>query len=632
MRNLFGRIPEEYKTKEHLNVFFTPACFKAVQDEVRKIAEQHEDKKSCSELVAEAVLTAIEGQDSIQRALAGLLWMGNMKKVLHDDIKFIMIGSYYYEQISNGPKFGTNSAFTNAFHERKFTYSSKRTEIHNKSKDHKPLAGFFPQSKKQSVYNNLIDMGLVQAVMATKREKENPYLLMGPGRYEFSVFDFLQYFDTAYIDKKKVVKLLTEDLPDCNLTSYKDTDLLPRVKMLKEEICPEGYAVLNQFMIERLTNLNFIIALHNLLQSGVNLGSGFRVGLSANYFDCWLTVPLFKTRNTVLINHMGGVKYSEELDQRIPSLLQHDLLPSIYGLYYFMMKEEGFCISKDEPFFRNIYSDPGTPPESDREYKLFYFNSDEDDKKKLCPVEKFIITDPGLLNQLLTLEVTKSKNDRLLGRINKRTHFTTNYKNLLNEYKTECNTAQQGNKVFEAQVDMCMQTYKTWEQSAIEWDKAVGNEQDEITIKNLKDCCDKNAEEYNAQAGNVRKLLSQTANDFLDISQKFGLPRIPGTEQFAKRAPHSFYYVFDLLFYDKNRDLLPEFAILADNECKSFDRLTEWQYNNEVKESRFLVSMSNYEFDRAIAKISTLKEQAVNNREIIIKLENLYKEYAGSDY
>ena len=413
MENLFGKDFSECKDKTMLRKLFSGESFDKLLEEAKTISTSN--RSQCiAESIADLSIKAMQQHDLFIYTMNPLLQRPELGKTFLFDLKFYIMASFYYGQISDNPHFDTNTNYTQAF-DKYFLFRSRRREIQRKNGGY-PLPQFFPKSNKPRIYRNLIDIGLVMSLFSSVHSSKNPYIRNAEQK-EFNPYVFLQAFSNAFISKDDARRMLMSDViqvapPSCNEygnVSPNDAKIFESVKALVHSINVKGYAVINQFLIERLTNINFIMALYEYRISGMDSEIYLESQISS-LLKNWITVPLLKTRLKVLELHRNGIQMPREMQESLNNNLLRFVLPFTRGIYYYLMEYNGKSIKTNDPFFDAIYADPcKVCSDSDLKYELFTIKNNDKIDKAIRPVQQIRIYDRRILKGILLEEVKKTK-------------------------------------------------------------------------------------------------------------------------------------------------------------------------------------------------------------------------------
>ncbi len=311
------------------------------------------------------------------------------------DLIFLMVMSFLYEQIRSDTYFSEESSFIKAFN-KKLNFTVRRKAVHKNNGNNYILRQFLPtESTRPKLFKSVIDIGLVLSLYKSAFKTANPFISdksedkdsygLGYNRStsSFSANAFLQTFQYTYFGKENIEKLYDRLLDD-NITNSEipsDTGNKAYVKEFKSSICTEAYSLLNQFLIERIANMNYICALYHKLKSNSRIAND-----NADAFRCWTGIPLLRTR-LYLVEKFGEEKpLPESGDSKGPIIhasnnisdnivlkpepttatsqlgimlnsyryLNTYFIPIVLTLYHHVMRQRGLKIEKDFTYFRNV--------------------------------------------------------------------------------------------------------------------------------------------------------------------------------------------------------------------------------------------------------------------------------------
>ncbi len=628
MINVFGNNWQEAKDPRHIRSVLGADAFDKL---IREADGLDRKDPQFAEQLADLVVKAWEMRFLALDFMADLRIDADMHKTFLFDLKTYVIMAFYYEQLINKPKFANHTEYTQAF-DNSFTYKPKHQEIVRKLAKYdapsadgaKPqrrfLPGFFSESPRPRVYHTLIDIGLVMALIASSDPKKNPYVPSNK-KYRFRPYDFLQSFETAFLKKERVNELL-HYWKSAGTTA--DKRMLESEIILADSISKEGYAVINQFCIERFTNMNFLISYFNLLNADPRNNLSQPDQCNGLMFNKWLHVPLFKTRLKILHKYKIGQLSPNNIYERIPELLADTAIPFVYGTYYHIMSRAEASVRRDEPFFKMIYGDPDAGSYTDSQYVLFQYN----EGKELCPVERFCISGKTELSNIL-FELIKEEGVFFKNNIKKSAPFPENRRTLLTVYENEIKYSGRAKEI-EEKAGICTEIHNKLLATRIEFGNVIKSaylssfqkESDRLRAE-----IDNFAEQYKNAAHEVRECMSDDAVFILDIFQIFGIPYIPGTS--TQENPYAVpCYEIDFASLQKYRYFVSEFGEFYKFMTRLFDGetagRTEMDFHNVFQP---MVDRLNA-FDDIVRKIETLREFAVLNPDIVKGLENVYNYYA----
>ena len=411
MRNLFGKIRVS-EAGGVSSVIADEMGIPALAARAKEIVNKHKNTVPES-AIADLVLDGLK-KCIFFRRLVPENTDAELQEAIEQDLKLLMVASrYYYHYLYDKAGFKVINPVLPSFSEnfRPTHLKSKKDAL----KAHGiplPLPGIALERDTSQYYSqhSVLDIGLALGISTGTSGLTNPYL---PHDSEsLKIRTFLNGFSHAYIDRDDVEELYS---------------LLPGVPT---NFSMEAYAVLNQFCIERLTNLNFIVACYNLnaRNHGFPLSHSLRKAL-----EYWLLVPLLRARLLVLdmlYNGTYGLPGSL-LSESILDLFDC-VIPVACSVYEMLMAESGCEIQTDDNYFKQIYADPTKPGQNDKSrYMMFQIT----DRKQLEPVQKFIVTDDKILKNKLLECIGNDELDRLTAqwntshqekeRIDRRKHLKT---------------------------------------------------------------------------------------------------------------------------------------------------------------------------------------------------------------
>lgn len=281
MENLFGKVLPEYKMEENLKTIFSEEVFNSLKQEAEKYINEgnRPDGKGCADSITENIAnTAFNGMESLGFFKNLFVYSdADLKKAFKFDLKLLVILAFYYEQISInakmvGDRFPENSPYVGAF-KKNFSFKRNKQDIFRVNNNHYPLEQFFlpndrsDNSQTESMrIHNFIDMALSMALLGSSSPSQNIYLKDSFAKIT-DVSKFLQLFKYAYIDEESITGFLNTNLknikPTTSTANFKgNKQYTEKNRMIKQWIddnrryfSPEGYAILNQFCIERLLSL-----------------------------------------------------------------------------------------------------------------------------------------------------------------------------------------------------------------------------------------------------------------------------------------------------------------------------------------------------------------------------------------
>lgn len=434
MENLFGKILPEYKTEENLKTIFSEDVFNYLKQEARNYVNEGKqpahikDDVSITENIANLVFDGMERIGFFKNLFvySNTDFQGSFKF----DLKLLIILSFYFDQISLDAGFPENTPYVDAF-AKNFQFKGKKQSIFDANNNHYPLEQFFLPSgktedgKKETMrIHSFIDMALSIALLGTS--SSNNIYLKNAFSKTVDINRFLQLFKYCYFDKADISKLLKTELKKIKVSTSKmsvlpDSAFVKRNRKIKQwvddnrlNISPEGYAILNQYCIERLTNINYIISLFDYKKNDFDLLNYSKFGLLAY----WLLVPLFKTRLMILRNlkkYNGRfIPQSDRPTEDIARffgdsrIILEEIIPIACGMFCYLMKHCKCSIPKDDKYFIGLYRDPNNyKNDSDEGYVLFALNR-TGNGKRLVPTEKFLFCKDSILHAVLDKQIKTS--------------------------------------------------------------------------------------------------------------------------------------------------------------------------------------------------------------------------------
>ena len=629
MENIFGRNWQEAKDPRNIGAVLGPVAFDRL---LRDVDGLDNNDPHYVEQIADLVVKAWGQHILLVDFMEDLRNDPDIQNTFYFDLKSLVMMEFLYDQTCDKRKFPNSTKYTRAF-KSKFTYRSKQQEIEKKigklksspGDGSKPeprfLSGFFPNNPRPRRFNNLVDIGLVMALFASSDPKKNPYI-PHDGIYWFQPFAFLQCFKTAFLKKEQVTRLLRYwGSPD----AAPDKKILETEQMLSESICEEGYAAINQFAIERLTNMNFLIALYNLLDASGGENQNLPNKQMNTWFNCWITVPLFKTRLEILKKQMAGQVFSENIVSAVPDFLANNSIPFVYGTFCHVMNRAHASIGKDEAFFKKLYADPDAVDYAGDQYVLFQYNK----YGEICPTERFRITGKNELSGVLFDLVKREKSVSLKHSLKKSGSFLDNYKILLQEYRSEIDIPGNAEKI-RAKAAECAAIQRNlhatreefWRTSKLAYLSGYKQASDQ-----LKAAIGSYSEQYKNAVHEIREFMSPTAAFILDVFQRFGIPHIPGTLMMENPDASPFYET-GLDDLQKHPQLGSGFGEFYKNMIRFFDESSTKQADLRFAYALHVLVDRYNDFDNVIRKIETLREFAVLNPDIVKALANVYNAYA----
>ena len=311
------------------------------------------------------------------------------------DLIFLMIFSFLYEQVHSDTYFSEESSFIKAFNE-KLNFTVRRKAVHKNNRNNYILRQFLPtESTRPKLFKSVIDIGLVLSLYKSAYKTANPFISdksenkdsyglgYNKSTSSFSANAFLQTFQYTYFGKENIEKLFDRLLDDNITNSEIPSDIGNKayVKEFKSSVCMEAYSLLNQFLIERIANMNYICALYHKLKSNSRIAND-----NADAFRCWTGIPLLRTR-LYLVKNFGEEKpLPESGDSKGPIIhgrnnisdnivlkpepattsqlgimlhsyryLNEYFIPIVLTLYHHVMRQRGLEIEKDSTYLKNVY-------------------------------------------------------------------------------------------------------------------------------------------------------------------------------------------------------------------------------------------------------------------------------------
>ena len=430
MRNLFGKI-RVAEACGFSAMIADEMGIPALEARAKEIVNKHKEAAPESE-IADLVLDGLKKCVFFRRFVPENT-DAVLQETIQQDLKLLMLAShYYYHYLYDKPKFNVVNKALPCFNDNfKPTHQKSKKDGLKSHGIPIPLQSLVLESNAAQNFSqqSVLDVGLALGISAGTSGLTNPYLVpYDPGILKIRTF--LNGFRYALIDRTE-----TEDL-------YDQLSEIPAT--VSPEAYAEAYAVLNQFCIERLTNLNFIIACFNV--------SNLHHGLSVSYslrraLECWLLIPLFKTR-LLMLDMLANGTYGipESLFSEGILDLYDCVIPVACSVFEKLMDVSGCEIQKDDNYFKQIYADPADSGQNDKgRYMLFR----KSDRQQLDPIQKFIATDDKTLKNKLFKCIRTTELDKIIKQWNnshqdkdhldRRKHLKTagNYIHFFKSYITE---------------------------------------------------------------------------------------------------------------------------------------------------------------------------------------------------
>ena len=628
MRNVFGNDWKEAKDPRFIRSVMSPVDYDEL---VREADGLDKNDPWFVEQLADFVVKTWDKMILLPEFMTDLRNDRDIRDTLMFDLKAYIVMAFYYEQLIAKPKFPNHTKCTRAF-DSNFTYKIKRQEImrkynrkefscEKKQNGARFLSGFFPDSPKARVYSNLIDLGLVAALFSSSNPSKNPYL--PSDRFSrFLPFAFLQSFRVAFLKRERIAEILHYWQTNDNVAEEK---IQADVKLLAETISVEGVAVINQFSIERLTNMNFLIAMYNLIAADPRENLIQPNQRANTMFENWLTVPLLKTRLIILQKFKAGQLLSNYIYEIIPEFLKNKAIPFVYGTFCHLMSRANASIGKNEPFFKKIYENPDTAECVGNRYILFRYK----EGNVLCPMVKFCISGKTELSNVLFDLIKKEKNVYFKNSLKKSGPFLANYNVLLKEYESEIKHSDHA-KIIREKAEECTALYSKLRVARDAYKNAFSRayiSQYKQETERLKGEIYRLSEQYKNVAHEVKGFMPPAAVLILDLFQKFGIPYIPGTLE--REDPNVMpFYEIDYADLQKQPNFVPSFSEFYKNMARFFDEETARQSELDFHNTLQVLFGRYKDFDEVMKKLEALREYSVLNPEIVTALDNVYNYYA----
>ena len=440
MENLFGKIYFDNPRSLLVRIFSEKGIEKLVKD-----ASKIGDPVKIADSVLSFIDCHLHSKDDRKYFFDKDTDCEKFIKLLVFDLKFLMIMSFYYYQIRAEHSFNEDSVYIEAF-KKNYTFRSKRSFVHKKTGNNYLLRRLLPEGKKPKLFQSIIDIGLIMSLYESGSPKTNPFLYYSDDvsfesyilheNPDFEPTSFLQNFKFASFDIASVKKLFEELHATCESLGLNKNDnnarQLDYVKNFITNTSKEAYALLNQFLIERITNLNYISALYSKYPDLVNYDKTLDWTAAFNH---WLVIPLFRTRLFIVenlektcsakgpvIRVSSNVSSDYETQTYYPKkdpatrflrflFLKHEylkdfLLPLILTTYHYVMNESKLTIGKDYKFFKTLHNT--------KSYLFYKY----DDDNQIMPVSeiplhdniKFSLFSLVILNRFNELTRTASDN------------------------------------------------------------------------------------------------------------------------------------------------------------------------------------------------------------------------------
>ena len=624
---LFGKIGSEYKNEELLRDFWGELAF----SEFKTCIRTRKRNNTAAEILADKILEEVKKSPDFQ-SLTRLNLAGNSKVIqaLLFDMKFLMIASGYYERLNNAPAFPSTTNYYKCLNPS-FTFRVKRKDIHKNNNNQYPLKQFIltPGAHNLERLSNFMDLGLIIGLMDSYDGGVNPYIHPKKSR-SFKPFEFLQTFKYAYIDESDVKNLLTEkvktlpiektDYGDRSLNS--DKTIAAQEESLEKTINPQIYAVLNQYFIERLTNLNFIISLYDYKESYADKTNIYQ---SEEQLLSMLSLPLLNFRLTVL-DTLKEPKSDDTItlfnfSASIKSL-EERILPLICGTYLTLAKKLDCFIDKDERFLNDLYAGPrnNKSANNQRSYQLFKLkDADPDDKTneaKIIPVEEFHLHDKANFKIPELNELDRKYFDNAI-----KAAKTDSFETILNSiilpaYETESSKYVTKSKI--QQLDdngtELFNTYRNWIRPLMVYaippkEKFLSGYTEFTKL-------------YNREADKLAA-KSEMCADIQNFVKMLGGYTVPGTNGITVKSCKSFLkFSCDLKYYMKHAKHYYDFSSYAKELIEKYDAKTLKSFWNNPADS--LIKDRISKFDDLMVSLKRLRGFVINNPEILTILENTY--------
>ena len=387
MQNLFGQIYLE-KPLEFLSQIFP-------KESLSELIEKTKDTNISTEIAKEVLRfmrkKTINGQSFY---FFDRYKNKSLINAFESDLIFLMIMSFFYNQTLSDTYFSEESSYIKAFNE-KLDFTVRRKAVHKNNSNNYILRQFLPlENTRPKLFKSVIDIGLFLSLYKSALKKANPFISGKSGGKDpyrlgynkstnnFSADAFLQTFQYTYFEMGSIEKLFARLLDD-NITTSEipsDTGNDTYVKNFTSSVCIESYSLLNQFLIERIANMNYICALYHKRKSNSRIADDY-----ADTFRCWTGIPLFRTR-LYLVKHFGEEKslpeskpagytihaqnnYDNDIELKPVSTTESQLgkmlnsyrylnecfIPIVLTLYHYVMHERKLKVEKDSYYLKNLY-------------------------------------------------------------------------------------------------------------------------------------------------------------------------------------------------------------------------------------------------------------------------------------
>lgn len=618
MFNLFGKIGSEYKDEGFLRDFWGELAF----SEFKTCIRTRKRNNTAAEILADKILEEVKkSQDFQSLTRLGLAENSNVIQALLFDLKFLMIASGYYERLNNAPAFPSTTNYYKCLNPS-FTFRVKRKDIHKNNNNQYPLKQFIltPGAHNLERLSNFMDLGLIIGLMDSYSGGINPYIHPKKSR-PFKPFDFLQTFKYAYIYESNVIDLLTDKVKTLPIekTEYGDRPLnsdktiSAQAESLENTINPQIYAVLNQYFIERLTNLNFIISLYDYKE---NYTDKTNIYQEEGQLLSMLSLPLPHFRLAVLntLKEPGAKLYTGNFSESV-QLLEEHLIPLVCGTYLTVAKSDSFHIGKDEPFLKDLYADPrkNNPDNGQQACQLFKLNN----KGQIYPVEKFHINSKTHLKIEELDELDSNYFDHAIKAARSDSFETILESIILPAYKTE-SSRYVPKRIIQKLDDAGKNLFKSY--LNLEPSFVPPNPPEEQFAADYKAF----TKLYNKEADKLAA-ESKMCADIQHFIEQLGGYAVPGTNTITVKDCKAFMkFSCNLLYYLKHSGQSNDFSSYARNLITAFDNRTLDSFWNRSEDSFFKARATK--FDDLMDNMKRLKGLAIQNPDIYEILLRAYNQ------
>ncbi|MCI1823149.1 MAG: hypothetical protein LKI76_04330 [Megasphaera sp.] len=244
--------------------------------------------------------------------------LNQIRDVIFDEIKYVMIMSYVYTQTLYSPRVGTEHPITKYYNIGGRTLSSKaQYYTGNKAKYHHSLLQSMIyrncDKKRRSVVQSALDFGIVLGLVTATTTKHNPYIKKeGTDKIQIpltNIKKFLNGFQHAPISEEAAANVVAAN------------------QYLQRKTSSQYIMLFNQCAVERFTNVNYLI---NAFDFTNTINQTY-----CNYFETLFKLlmifPLPKTRLVIVQCIKRFVLQKEKEDNPNNNLkrLLDDYLPSL---------------------------------------------------------------------------------------------------------------------------------------------------------------------------------------------------------------------------------------------------------------------------------------------------------------